>query len=292
MHKGAFSVFGKGAPRAWLHALRLPNVLITCVWFLLCLLPASKVAASLSIPLFLASLASLVFANLINDYYDVNADEANRPGTNVFALETQKNRALSFMIVALLLALLGFSVLPFPFYAAACLALGLSFGYARLFQYIPYLGIAYVSFAIAFLVFIPLYFLAEVSSLALFLFPSMAFMLTWLREWVKDIQDYKGDKEHKWGHAVSRMNPSLAYFWYTIWVVFALLIWAMLAYFLFFQHFQGVSVWSVLWWGTTGLLILLSPLALKRSASLASLCLKGCMLIGLTGILLFLFPST
>jgi 4-hydroxybenzoate polyprenyltransferase len=198
--------------------VRWPNLAIMLLSLVLVrgplLQPGQPLGAVLLAPRFgLLVLAALLVAAagyIINDYYDVKIDAINRPTRLVVGRLLGRRQAmlahvvLSGVGVALALALswrLGFVTL------GAALLL---WGYSARFKRLPLVGNLTIGALTAALVLLP-----ELQSLtsqkAVWLYALAAFLLTVVREIVKDIEDMRGDAQHDchtlplvWGVARSK----------------------------------------------------------------------------------------
>lgn len=182
--------------------VRWPNLAIMLLSLVLVramLLPGQPLASVLLAPQFgLLVLGSLLVAAagyIINDYYDVKIDAINRPDRLVIGRLMRRRHAmlahvlLSGLGVILVMALscrLGFVTMG----AAALL-----WGYSARFKRLALVGNVSIGALTAALVLLP-----ELQLLtgrqAVWLYALAAFLLTVVREIVKDIEDMRGDAQH------------------------------------------------------------------------------------------------
>jgi 4-hydroxybenzoate polyprenyltransferase len=198
--------------------VRWPNLAIMLLSLVLVrgplLQPGQPLGAVLLAPRFgLLVLAALLVAAagyIINDYYDVKIDAINRPARLVVGRLLGRRQAmlahvvLSGVGVALALALswrLGFVTLG---------AAMLLWGYSARFKRLPLVGNLTIGALTAALVLLPELQLLT-SQKAVWLYALAAFLLTVVREIVKDIEDMRGDAQHDchtlplvWGVARSK----------------------------------------------------------------------------------------
>ena len=219
---------GAGQPaRPLLRALpglvRWPNLaimLLSLVLVRVLLLPGQPLGAVLLAPRFgLLVLAALLVAAagyIINDYYDVKIDAINRPDRLVVGRLLRRRHAMLAHIV-LSGAGVGLAVLSGAGKRQALLigvvTLGaalLLWGYSARFKRVALLGNVSIGLLTAALVLLP-----ELQLLtgrkAVWLYALAAFLLTVVREIVKDIEDMRGDAQHDcrtlplvWGVARSK----------------------------------------------------------------------------------------
>ena len=133
--------------------------------------------------------------NIINDYFDIDIDKINRPGRVLPKGELTLNEALglyiSVTIVALFLsAFINVVALIEVFFASVLLFL-----YSYKFKKIPLVG----NFVIAFLTgFAFIYGGLAVNNAKAALIPALfAFVINFIREIVKDMEDIEGDKRNR-----------------------------------------------------------------------------------------------
>jgi 4-hydroxybenzoate polyprenyltransferase len=218
---------GGPADRPLLRALpglvRWPNLaimLLSLVLVRVLLLPGQPLGAVLLAPRFgLLVLAALLVAAagyIINDYYDVKIDAINRPDRLVVGRLLRRRHAMLAHIV-LSVAGVGLAVLSgagrrqdMVIGLVTMGAAALLWGYSARFKRVALLGNVSIGLLTAALVLLP-----ELQLLtgrkAVWLYALAAFLLTVVREIVKDIEDMRGDAQHDcrtlplvWGVARSK----------------------------------------------------------------------------------------
>jgi len=182
--------------------IRLPNLLI----MLLCLVlvragllhPATPLATLLDWRFGLLVLATLCIGAagyIINDYYDVKIDAINRPGRLVVGRAINRRRA---MLAHLLLSGLGVGIggLLSPLLGAVNLGSALLlWGYSVRFKRVALVGNLSIATLTAALVLLPELQLRTGTG-SVWAYALAAFLLTVVREIVKDVEDMRGDAQH------------------------------------------------------------------------------------------------
>jgi len=199
------------AGKAWVHSLRIPNLALVLLVFII---PAIKYRTQVNPevwwPALFCALFGALFAYLVNDLYDVAADEINRPGTNLFSLPSHKTYALVLMGISAMISMVSLALLPTPIDWLCLLALTGAWLYAAFWQRVPWIGMTWVSLSVAFLMGLALYSSSEKSLHNLFFFPFLAGSANFLREWAKDLHDLPGDKVHKIGKPMTKLSRTQA----------------------------------------------------------------------------------
>jgi 4-hydroxybenzoate polyprenyltransferase len=192
-----------------IELIRLPNLLL--IGLIQSLVYAHLLLADNSImdweDFFLLSLITMFVAAggyVINDYYDAKMDSINRPQTwiagNTWPLNKVKNTffIISFLggVLSVILAI-NLSLLPYIFLYPFAIA-GLWF-YSYALKCKPILGNLWVSLfcaGVVVMVAVPDILLgqSEVVKMELWYYAAFAFLSTWYREVVKDLEDVEGDK--------------------------------------------------------------------------------------------------
>jgi 4-hydroxybenzoate polyprenyltransferase len=157
--------------------------------------------------LFLLSITTMMVAAagyVINDYYDAKIDSINRPGHWIAGNTWTMKRVLNtFFILSILGGVLAIilatrlSLLPYLFLYPLAVA-GLWF-YSYALKCKPILGNVWVSLfcaGVVVLVALPDVFHghSEVVKMELWYYAAFAFLSTWYREVVKDLEDVEGDR--------------------------------------------------------------------------------------------------
>ncbi|TGD83341.1 geranylgeranylglycerol-phosphate geranylgeranyltransferase [Hymenobacter wooponensis] len=182
--------------------IRLPNLLIMALCLLLVrkalLLPDAPWSVVLDPSFALLALAALSVAAggyIINDYYDVKIDAINRPDRLVVGKAVNRRHA---MVAHLLLSGLGVLVSGALSPLLGLVNLGsalLLWGYSVRFKRVALVGNVSIAALTAALVLLPELQL-RVGTKPVWLYALAAFLLTVVREIVKDIEDMRGDAAH------------------------------------------------------------------------------------------------
>lgn len=193
---------GPGPWQQLSHLIRLPNLLIMALCLLLVrralLLPAAPWPAVLMPAFGLMALAALSIAAggyIINDYYDVKIDAINRPDRLVVGKAVNRRHA---MLGHILLSGLGVVVSGALSPLLGLVNLGsalLLWGYSARFKRVALVGNVSIAALTAALVLLPELQLRS-GSKPVWVYALAAFLLTVVRELVKDVEDMRGDAEH------------------------------------------------------------------------------------------------
>lgn len=189
--------------RAVPKLVRWPNLAIMLLCLALVraalLLPGQPVATALLAPRFgLLVLAALLVAAagyIINDYYDVKIDAINRPDRLVVGHALTRRRA---MLAHVLLSTLGVLLAAWlsPLLGAVTLGAALLlWGYSARFKKVALVGNLSIATLTAALVLLPELQL-QTGRYAVWPYALAAFLLTLVREIVKDVEDMRGDAQH------------------------------------------------------------------------------------------------
>ncbi|GAA4389772.1 geranylgeranylglycerol-phosphate geranylgeranyltransferase [Hymenobacter koreensis] len=183
--------------------VRLPNLLIMALCMALtqtCLLEPVQPLAALLEPRFalllLATLCVAAAGYIINDYYDVKIDTINRPAQLVVGQSVGRRPA---MLAHLLLTFEGVVVAVALGYTVGAVTVGaalLLWGYSARFKRLPLVGNLSIGLLTAALVLLP-ELLHRTGSTAVWGYALAAFLLTVVREIVKDVEDMRGDAQHE-----------------------------------------------------------------------------------------------
>ncbi len=194
-----------GAARGRLLAglVRWPNLLIMLLSLVLVraglLLPGRPVGAALLAPgfglLVMSALLVAAAGYIINDYYDVKIDAINRPDRLVVGRVVRRRTA---MLAHLVLSGAGVVLAAFlsPLLGAVTLgAAALLWGYSARFKRVALVGNVSIATLTAALVLLPELQL-QTGNAAVWPYALAAFLLTVVREIVKDVEDMRGDAQH------------------------------------------------------------------------------------------------
>jgi len=184
-----------------IRLFRPSNLLIIAITqlFALFFLNASRQAEYLLrndvILLVLATVLVAAAGNLINDYFDIKTDQINKPSQVIIGKNISKKAALVLYILltvtsVILSYFINIKILLIVFAVSALLLL-----YSAFLKQTPIIGNLLVSALTALTLFILLFLEENISNEGIYFFSSFAFLLSFFREIVKDVQDIKGDKK-------------------------------------------------------------------------------------------------
>lgn len=181
--------------------VRWPNLAIMLLSLVLVralLLPGQPLRVLLAPRFGLVVLAALLVAAagyIINDYYDVKIDAINRPARLVVGRVLRRRHA---MLAHVLLSGVGVLLALAMSWAVGAVTLGaalLLWGYSARFKRLPLVGNVTIATLTAALVLLPELQL-RTGREAVWLYALAAFLLTVVREIVKDLEDMRGDAHH------------------------------------------------------------------------------------------------
>lgn len=128
----------------------------------------------------------------INDYFDLASDRINKPNKLYITLWNPKVFQLVYVMLNAIGLWIGSTLSPLVFLILCLISLCL-FLYSWVFQRYAVVGNLIVATCTAFSI-MEVYLLFETQQLMLVLFYTViAYLLTWLRETIKDIEDFDGD---------------------------------------------------------------------------------------------------
>ncbi|WP_324672923.1 geranylgeranylglycerol-phosphate geranylgeranyltransferase [Hymenobacter sp. GOD-10R] len=186
----------KGA-RQLLLLVRFPNLLLMALCLLLvrtCLLHAPLLEIRFGLML-LAALCIAAAGYIINDYYDVKIDAINRPDRLIVGRLVNRRQA---MLAHLILSGEGVVVAGALSPLLGLVNLGsalLLWGYSARFKRLPLVGNLAIALLTAALVLLPELQL-RTGHLTVWVYALAAFLLTMVREIIKDVEDMRGDAQH------------------------------------------------------------------------------------------------
>ena len=197
------STSGGSSRRQLARLVRLPNLLIMALCLLLvraCLLlphaPWRQVFAPEFALLLLAALGIGAAGYIINDYYDVKIDAINRPGRLVVGRGINRRHAMLAHLVLSGLGV-GLGALLSPLLGLVNLGSALLlWGYSARFKRVALVGNVSIATLTAALVLLPELQLHTGRS-AVWGYALAVFLLTLVREIVKDVEDMRGDAQHE-----------------------------------------------------------------------------------------------
>ncbi len=186
--------------------VRWPNLaimLLSLVLVRVLLLPGQPLGGGLLAPRFgLLVLAALLIAAagyIINDYYDVKIDAINRPARLVVGRLLRRRHAMLAHVVLSGVGVVLAAALSWRLGAVTLGAALLLWGYSARFKRLPLVGNVSIATLTGALILLPaLLPLAtpEGRLKAVWLYALAAFLLTAVREIVKDLEDMRGDAQH------------------------------------------------------------------------------------------------
>ncbi len=179
--------------KAYLLLTRPVNLLITSSTVLVGLFLCAGEKTNLFV-LILAPLSAALAAaagNIINDYFDLEIDKINRPARPLAFGTISKKSAMFFYVVLSLTSLILASFININTFTIDFLAVVLLFYYSYKIKQIFLLG----NFVIAFLTGLAfIYAGTSVNNISFAVIPAVfAFLINFIREIVKDMEDLEGD---------------------------------------------------------------------------------------------------
>lgn len=267
--------------KAYIQILRPINLLIT----LACIIVTSLILNQFSydlIPLIITILCLTAFANIINDLFDYQIDQTNRPDR---PLPSGNITYKSAVILSILLFLISiFIILIYNFNSLTqilifCINLPLIIFYTPFFKKIPLLGNIIVAFILS-MVFIVTTFYLEGDINQIIPPATLAFMLMLTREVVKDIADIKGD-------SIMKINtfPVLYGINNSIRLVLGLIFFLILTTFYFASYYNRIYIFSVILLVDIPLLYFSIKLFKNRTASYCKYLEKVLKLLTIFGVI-------
>ncbi len=192
------------------HALpglvRWPNLaimLLSLVLVRVLLLPGQPLPAVLLAPRFgllvLAALAVAAAGYIINDYYDVKIDAINRPTRLIVGRLLSRRHAMLAHVVLSGAGVVLATALSGRLGVVTLGAALLLWGYSARFKRLPLVGNISIATLTAALILLPALLPAPTPDgrlKAVWLYALAAFLLTVVREIVKDLEDMRGDAQH------------------------------------------------------------------------------------------------
>ena len=177
--------------------VRLPNLLlmVLCLSLVRAGLLSASVLNEQFLLLVLAALCVAAAGYIINDYYDVKIDAINRPGRLVVGQHVNRRQA---MIAHLLLSGIGILVAGGLSPLLGLVHVGsalLLWGYSVRFKRVALVGNLSIGLLTAALVLLPELQLRSQQN-SPWVYALAAFLLTIVREIVKDVDDMRGDAQH------------------------------------------------------------------------------------------------
>ena len=177
----------------FIHAIRFQNIIIALLCSFIALNKIDYYNETTALISIVIIVLLMIAANMINDIYDIRADSINKPNR---ALIKNPDKKKAFQVVTFF-CFFSALVLGFFLNLQACLIIIFSIPllvlYTPLLKGVPLLGNIMVSFYLA-LIFLFIE-LSLTNNISVMIIPSIfAFGISLIREIVKDVEDYKGDK--------------------------------------------------------------------------------------------------
>lgn len=180
---------------AYIKITRPINIIFTFIVVLVSIFICSKEFAFTTI-VFIASLtAALVAAggNIINDYFDAEIDEINKPNRPIPSGSISKKNAVIYYLSLTIIALAISSFISTNAFAVVIITSLTLFFYSKYLKAIPLLGNIAVAFCTA-LAFLFGGIIAE--NIEVSIIPAIfAFLINLIREVLKDVEDIDGDRK-------------------------------------------------------------------------------------------------
>jgi len=233
--------------RQFLLLVRFPNLVLMALCLLLvrtCLLhfPLWEIRFGL---LLLATLCIAAAGYIINDYYDVKIDAINRPDRLVVGrLVNRRQAILSHLLLSGEGVVVAGALSPLLGLVNLGSAL-LLWGYSARFKRLPLVGNLSIALLTAALVLLPELQL-RTGHTTVWVYALAAFLLTVVREIIKDVEDMRGDAQHDcrtlpivWG--IIRTKWVIGFFLANLFVLVIGAAWHAL-----FHHSVGLGLWLVL----------------------------------------------
>ena len=187
---------------AALRLVRIPNLIIlvltSVVVYLFLVQPTFDWHALLHMKMWYLTMSVVLTAAagyVINDYYDIKIDYVNKPKRVIVGRIIERRTAIILHTLLNVIAV----VLAIMVSLKACLVVFLSsvllWYYANTLKRKPLIGNVVVAFLAGLSVYI-IGFLREDEGITILLFSLFGFMISLIRELVKDIEDMKGDLAH------------------------------------------------------------------------------------------------
>jgi 4-hydroxybenzoate polyprenyltransferase len=187
---------------AGLRLVRIPNLLIlvlnALVVYLYLVQPAPDWHGLVHLKVWLLTIAVVFTAAagyVINDYYDIKIDYVNKPKRVVVGRIIARRTAIILHTALNVLAVVLAMFVSWKVCVSVFLSSGLLWYYANSLKRKPLIGNLVVAFLAGFSVYI-MGLLREDESKLILLFTLFAFMISLIRELIKDLEDMKGDAAH------------------------------------------------------------------------------------------------
>jgi 4-hydroxybenzoate polyprenyltransferase len=168
-------------------------ILAATQWLIYYFLGAGSQSVLLIFILSAATLSIAAAGNLLNDYFDRERDEVNKPGQNYAAFWVEHKLIWpTYVFLNLSAIYLGFQLNSWLAWMMLFIA-AIMFLYNYSWKDLPVLGNLTISFLVAFSILLVRIIQEDIEPKLLLYYAMFAMFLTWARELVKDLEDRKGD---------------------------------------------------------------------------------------------------
>ena len=178
----------------YFQLIRIPNLIIATLAVLVATYSIKGHDLLLLLYAIISVVCTMSFGNILNDVLDLYPDKISHPSRplpmNNIKLGIAKNIVFIFLILILIISLF---LNIFASIFLLCIILPLLICYNLYFKGVPVIGNVVISMLLAFVfIFTEIVFYGKAQTM---LAPAcLVFGLSFIREFIKDIQDYKGDK--------------------------------------------------------------------------------------------------
>ena len=151
----------------------------------------------LSLEIFLAGVSAVFVAaagNIVNDYFDIEIDKINRPNRPISSGRVTKKEAVTAFFLLVVMALFISYTISIEAFLIVSTTIALLFIYSFRYKSVPLIGniIIAVCTALAFI-----YGGVIVGNVNAAIIPALfAFLINLIREILKDVEDFEGDKQN------------------------------------------------------------------------------------------------
>ena len=180
----------------YLKLIRIQNLFIASLAVLVATYSIRTYDVVLLFHCVLSVILAMSFGNVLNDIIDLKPDKTSHPNRPLPMKQINISSAKKLLfILCMLIIILSFFLNIIACASLLLLVLPLLISYNFYFKSTPFLGNIIISFLLSFVfIFTELVFLNE---LKIMIVPSLlVFGLSLIREFLKDIHDYQGDKKH------------------------------------------------------------------------------------------------
>ena len=180
--------------RSILTLIRFSNIIIACITILLASYMITSTANILNCIILVSF--SMALGNIFNDLVDIRIDRIVHPNRPLITQAITKKEAKIILIICLLFIIIScYDLNQIARYSYTIILLPLLILYSLILKKIPFIGNIVVAFLLAFVfIFTELVILGTYNQLIIPAF--LGFGLSWIRELIKDISDYEGDRNN------------------------------------------------------------------------------------------------